>query len=144
MPALKFQVKADDAATMKRELKALFDRQLKQRLEILLAQNRQFDEDTSLGHNPKKQRNWVQLVSSKLPFDNWTEPTSAQAYCQISDAAIASIARARAALADARDPAPVLHLIEQAESASAAPECDNVRARILADKALQMVTEARQ
>ncbi|MCP4387324.1 MAG: hypothetical protein GY802_03450, partial [Gammaproteobacteria bacterium] len=33
MPALKFQVKADDAATMKRELKALFDRQLKQRLE---------------------------------------------------------------------------------------------------------------
>lgn len=144
LPAPKFQVKADDAEVMKRELKALFERQLEQRLEVLVAQNRQFDEETSLGHNPEKQRNWVQLVRSKLPFDNWTETASPQADCQISDAATASIARARAALADVRDPAPVMRLIEEAESASAAPECDNVRARILADKALQMVIEARQ
>lgn len=144
LPAQKFQVKADDAETMKRELKAQFERRLEQRLKVLLAQNRQFDEETSLGHNPEKQREWVQLVRSRLPFDHWTETTSPQAYCQISDAATASIARARAALADARDPAAVMRLIEQAESASAAPECDNVRARILADKALQMVTEARQ
>lgn len=73
MPALKFQLKADDAETMKSELQALFEQYLQQRLDVLLAQNREFDEETSLGHNPEKQAKWLKMVRSKLPFDDALE-----------------------------------------------------------------------
>jgi hypothetical protein len=70
MPALKFQVRADDVETMKRELQSLFEQYLQRRLQVLLAQNRDFDEETSLGHNPEKQRKWLKMVRSKLPLDD--------------------------------------------------------------------------
>jgi septum formation topological specificity factor MinE len=70
MPALKSHVRADDVETMKRELQSLFEQYLQRRLQVLLAQNRDFDEETSLGHNPEKQRKWLKMVRSKLPLDD--------------------------------------------------------------------------
>ena len=144
LPALSLRAKADSIDGLKREIQAQFENLLQQRLEVLTEQNRQFDEETSLGHNPEKQREWLDLVRSKLPSGSGVAPALPQANCQISDAASASMARARAELNAAADQAAMLRLIEEAESATRAPECDSVRARILADKAYQLIIEPSQ
>lgn len=144
LPPLRIRVKAASSDVMKREIKAQFEDILQQRLKVLLEQNRRFDEETSLGRDPEKQRKWLELMRSKLPPGS--EPGSAlpQANCRLSDAASASIARARAALSDAQNRAAVIQLVEEAEAAVRPPECDSVRARILADKAFQLVVETSQ
>lgn len=73
MPALTFQIKADDSEAMKAELQNLFEQHLQRQLEVLVAQNRRFDEETSLGHDPEKQDKWLQMVRSKLSFDERVE-----------------------------------------------------------------------
>lgn len=73
MPALTFQIKADDSDAMKDELQTLFEQHLQRQLEVLVAQNRRFDEETSLGHDPLKQNKWLRMVRSKLPSDDRVE-----------------------------------------------------------------------
>jgi hypothetical protein len=67
LPPLRLQVRADSSDIMKREMQAQFENLLQRRLRVLVDQNRKFDEETSLGHNPEKQRKWQELVRSKLP-----------------------------------------------------------------------------
>lgn len=141
LPPLRIRVKADNSDAMKREMQAQFEDLLQQRLEVLLEQNRKFDEETSLGNNPAKQREWLESVRSRLPPGGESGAALPRAFCALSDAASASIARARAALSDSQQRAEMIHLIEEVETAVGAPECDSVRARILADKACQLVVE---
>ena len=67
LPPLRIRVKADSSVAMKREMQAQFEDLLQQRLAVLLEQNRRFDEETSLGHDPAKQREWLESVRSRLP-----------------------------------------------------------------------------
>jgi len=92
LPPLRIRVKAASNDVMKREIKAQFDNMLQQRLKVLLEQNRKFDEETSLGRNPEKQRKWLDLMRSRLPPGS--EPRSAlpQANCRLSEAASAQSA----------------------------------------------------
>ncbi len=67
LPPLRIRVKAASNDVMKREIKAQFEDILQQRLKVLLEQNQKFDEETSLGRNPEKQRKWLELMRSRLP-----------------------------------------------------------------------------
>ena len=59
--------------------------------------------------------------------------------CQISDATYDAIETARSAAKKKVTRFEVYELIDEAEAATKPPECDNVRARILADKARQLI-----
>ncbi len=67
LPPLRVRVKAASNDVMKRQIKAQFEDILRQRLKVLMEQNRKFDEETSLGRNPEKQGKWLDLMRSKLP-----------------------------------------------------------------------------
>lgn len=142
LPPLTLQVKAASDAEMKAELQSLFEARIQQRMEVLMAQNRDFDAETSLGHDPLKQGKWLQLVRSKLPDESEIAASLQHGDCRTSDAAVAAIARARDRLSEAQEPEPPLRLIEEAEAAKDPPECDSIRARILADKAYRLITES--
>jgi hypothetical protein len=40
--------------------------QIRSRMKDILARSRAFDEDTSMGHDPKQQQRWWNLVHSEL------------------------------------------------------------------------------
>jgi hypothetical protein len=57
------------AATPEAAAQALqrkFQDQIQQRLSAILARSREFDEDTSMGHEPEQQRRWWRRVQSEL------------------------------------------------------------------------------
>ena len=65
-PPVKIQLEADEREVMLENLQARFEEILQQRLAVLLAQNRKFDEETSVGHNPEKQQRWLEMVQQQL------------------------------------------------------------------------------
>ena len=65
-PPVKIQIQAHSREVMLENLQARFEQLLQERLQVLLQQNRRFDEETSVGHNPEKQKLWLELVETQL------------------------------------------------------------------------------
>ena len=65
-PPVRLQIKADSRDVMLENLQARFEELLQARLQVLLQQNRRFDEETSVGRNPEKQKRWLELVETQL------------------------------------------------------------------------------
>lgn len=65
-PPVRIQIRADSREVMLENLQARFEQLLQERLQVLLQQNRRFDEETSVGHNPEKQKLWLELVEKQL------------------------------------------------------------------------------
>lgn len=65
-PPVRIQIRADSREVMLENLQARFEALLQERLQVLLKQNRRFDEETSVGHNPEKQKLWLELVETQL------------------------------------------------------------------------------
>ncbi|MEM7563264.1 MAG: outer membrane beta-barrel protein [Pseudomonadota bacterium] len=84
------------------------------------------------------------IAIQKSQINTAAKPAGAVA-CQPDDAALKAIDRARSAWLASDYPAGSYRLIEDAEAAAAAPECDSIRARILAEKFLEIevVSEAK-
>ena len=68
-----------------------------------------------------------------------TELSGTLEECQVSDATYEAIEAATSAAKKKVTRLEVYELIDEAEAATKPPECDNVRARILADKARQLI-----
>jgi hypothetical protein len=68
IPALKEHVRSTGSSAQ--EVQAIAQQKLNEVLEENMAEvmdrNREFDEDTSLGYNPKKQKEWLARVSAEL------------------------------------------------------------------------------
>jgi hypothetical protein len=68
LPELSARLEAT-AATPEAAAEALqrqFQDQIQQRLSAILARSREFDEDTSMGHEPEEQKRWWRRVQSEL------------------------------------------------------------------------------
>jgi hypothetical protein len=68
LPELSARLEAT-AATPDAAAQALqrqFQDQIQRRLSAILARSREFDEDTSMGHEPEEQKRWWRLVQSEL------------------------------------------------------------------------------
>ncbi|TNF86498.1 MAG: hypothetical protein JSU67_00055 [Gammaproteobacteria bacterium] len=141
LPPLKIRVRSQDIADMQREVQKQFEAQMQRRLQVLREENLRFDEDTSMGHKPAKQKEWLQTVLARLQKSSGHAAVEAEPDCRIDEATSRLISRARAALEGAAQSSAMLSLLDEAEAAAGPPECDNVRARILADKAVEMATE---
>ena len=106
-----------------------------ERLALLRAENLRFDQDTSMGHNPVKQKEWLNSVMTRLQNSADFAAAGPLSHCRVDRATREAIDKARSAIKDAVDQASAGRLLEQAETAVRPPECDNLRAQILADKA---------
>jgi hypothetical protein len=60
------KVEADDKDEVVERLNALIKELLDEHIEIALARNHDFDSDTSLGHDPKRQTEWWKTVQREL------------------------------------------------------------------------------
>ena len=123
-PPLQVRVKSQSREAMKLEVQKQFEAQMQKRLALLRKENLRFDEDTSVGHNPARQKQWLQRVMARLSKNADLAAIETKGYCQID-----------------ADRAAVGELLDEAEAATRPPECDSVRARILADKVLEMIAE---
>lgn len=141
-PPLQVRVKSQSRIAMKLDVKRQFEAQMRQRLDLLREENLRFDEDTSVGHNPARQKKWLQGVMTRLNKNADVAALETGGYCQIDAAARESINNARAAMIYAAERAAVGELLDEAESATRPPECDNVRAVILADKAYELARQS--
>ena len=143
-PPLQVRVKRQEPEAMRRKVQKQYEEQLRERLAVLRAQNLRFDEETSLGHNPARQKQWLQKVMARLEenaafaaIDEDEKKPACEAGREVRDA----IERARRGLVRAADRSRVEHLIDEAEAAAAPPRCDDRRARILADQAIELIAD---
>lgn len=137
-PPLRVRVKAQSQEEMKNEVKKQFEASMRSRLDRLREENLRFDEDTSVGRDQVRQSQWLQLVMARLQKSAEFAVTESGDDCPPDAATRAAIERARLAMRSAADPEAIEELLREAEAATKFPECDNVRAGILADKALEL------
>jgi len=78
------------------------------------------------------------MAASETNQQSTTEESRPVEECKISDVAREAIEEARAQLKQNKYRGQMIKLIDQAEAAARLPECDSIRATILADKAKQL------
>lgn len=82
--------------------------------------------------------------SPATPVDNTSRPAASnevltpQRECEINQITLDAIYSAKESVIDAGSNTDAFDLIDEAEAVAGPPECDSVRARILADKAVQL------
>ena len=130
-PPLRVRVRRQDPAA-----------QLRERLDALRAQNLRFDEETSLGHNPDRQRQWLDEVMTRLEKNAAYAAVvddEEESGCAGGAVLRGDFEKVRRMLDDLADGSAVARLVDEAEAAAALPECDTVRARILIDRAIELI-----
>jgi len=138
---IQFQVKAGSQEIIAQNLKKQFQRQFEEKMGELQARNLKFDEDTSHGNIPERHEEWLSLVRSELATSVEPQSTASKLECEMSESAHSSIIAATRALKSIGNHPEAFELIQQAKKAAVAPECDSVRAKILADKAVWLVED---
>jgi hypothetical protein len=65
-PPVELRVEAGSRAEMLAKMRRQFEQHLENKMDELLALNREFDEQTSVGYNPEKQKEWWREVQARL------------------------------------------------------------------------------
>jgi len=139
MPPLRLRVKAQSRSAMRLEVQQQFEARMQQRLAALREQNYRFDEDTSVGLNPVKQKKWLNSVMARLRKTGGVEDESGTD-CEASQKTREIMLLTRMMLNNADDPVTITGLLEEARLAAGPHECDDARARILAQKAYDLAS----
>jgi hypothetical protein len=141
LEAAEFRIVGSDETELKNDLQTQFDRLWKREQENLAARNLEFDEQTSAVFDPDVQHQWLARVRLELSAVAGTAPSPTAGGCGTDGEARAALDRARLALETAGRKIELTGLIEEAEAAALPPECDSIRARILADKVYRLAAE---
>lgn len=137
MPPLRVRVRAQSPGEMRRQVQQQFEAKMQQRLAALREQNYRFDEDTSVGLNPVKQKEWFNAVMARLSKYGLVED---EPDCAASQRTREIMLLTRMVLNNAEDPVPITALLDEARAAAGPPECDDARARIVAQKAYALAS----
>ena len=65
-PPVELRVKAGSRTEMLAKMRQQFERHLEQQMAELMALNREFDEQTSVGYDPEKQQEWWDRIQARL------------------------------------------------------------------------------
>ncbi|HKJ51506.1 MAG TPA: hypothetical protein VKB27_08380 [Gammaproteobacteria bacterium] len=136
-----FRIAGSDESELQRDMQKQFDNFWEGRKSELDARNLEFDEQTSAVFDPERQKKWLATVRSELADGDTAENFDPASSCATDALTRQALQRARQALADAGYRPSLIDLVEAAEAAARPPECDPVRARILADKAYEISTQ---
>ena len=131
-----FEISGSDPESLQHDLQSQIDEYLQQRMEDLRRRNLEFDEQTSAFYDPGRQREWLAMVRQSLQTESAVDTANAIPGCAIGETTRDALAAAKRVLREHHYRPSMLELITEAEAAAAPPECDQVRARILADKVL--------
>ena len=124
-----------DEAELMQDLESQTDEFFRPRREELLQRNLRFDEETSAVYDPVKQKQWLLKVQQEL---SRYESQALAMQCEPDADTREAMKNARLALRLGSYRPAILELVREAEAAAGLPECDRVRAKILADKALEL------
>lgn len=136
-----FRISGGDESELKRDMQAQFDEFWQSGKHELDASNLEFDEQTSAVFDPEMQKQWLAGLRGALSSGVATGISPPDPACPEDAKTREALARARRALKDLLDRPELAGLVDEAEAAARPPECDPVRARILADKAYRLSTQ---
>jgi len=132
------RVTGEDEAALIENTRARTDAYLERRMDELMQRTLEFDEETSAVYDPGRQKQWLLEVREELAASAAPLAATTDGQCGMNADTRAALAAARKALRDSHYRREVLELVEKAQAAALAPECDQVRATILADKAIDL------
>jgi hypothetical protein len=136
-----FRIAGSNEAELKQDMQSQFDNFWEGRKNRLDARNLEFDEQTSAIFDPERQKEWLATVRAELADGGNSGNLEAASACATDAPTRQALQRAKQAIAEAGDSPTLAGLVEEAETAALPPECDSVRARILADKAYRLSTQ---
>jgi len=136
-----FRLVGIDEAELKRDMQKQFDNFWEGRKSELDLRNLEFDEQTSAVFDPERQKQWLATVRSELADSDTAGNFEPASSCATDARTRQALQRARHALGDTGYRPSLVDLVDEAEAAARPPECDPVRARILADKAYELSTQ---
>ena len=136
-----FRFRGADAEELKQDLQSQVKEYLRREVDDFMERQLVFDEQTSAVFDPERQREWHAMVREELGTESFDTVGVPAIACSPDDDTRAALANARRVLRNSNYRPSMLELLEEAQAAAGPPECDAVRARILADKILQIAED---
>jgi hypothetical protein len=134
-----FEISGSDENELKNDLRGQFETIWNRGRQTLKDRNLEFDEQTSAVFDPERQQEWLAQV--RLELRATTAFSNTPRECAADAPAREALERAYDALRNTGHDLDLTALLVEAEAAARPPECDSVRARILADEVYRQSTE---